>query len=191
MISSAVITHLLEHAAVTIYYYFDFNDSEAARASSFLRSILRQLLPGLREIPSALRELYQKLSEHQQLPNVNELLDTVFRTTPLVGQPIYLVIDALDESMDQDLLFIMKSLERMIRGWEHLSLLFTTRQHFVVSDYLENFTAHKVCISEQKQNQDIKEYISFRLRDDKRMAKWPSETKEEVLQTLTQDAAGM
>ena len=173
----------------TMYYYFDSNDPGTTGASSFLRSIVRQLFEQC-QIPSPLLALEQGSSE-QQLPSLYQLVDTLLILAPLVRQHIYLVIDALDESTDEDLLFIMESLKRMIGEYKCLFLLFTTRQHFVVGDFLESFTPHRVRISEQRENQDIKKYISSRLQNDKRMAKWPSETKEEVLQTLNQDAAGM
>ncbi|KAL8796031.1 MAG: hypothetical protein Q9195_001607 [Heterodermia aff. obscurata] len=186
MSGSAVITALQTFPdEITIYYYFTFNDSEAAEANSFLRSILRQLLEQLHGVPNALSELY----EHQQVPSVNQLLVTLLDSISLVIQPIYLVIDALDESTDQELM--MESLQRMIQGCKNLRLLFTTRHHFEFVYSFKAFTAHKYRISEQKENQDIKKYISFRLQNDKRMAKWPSETKEEVLQTLSRDAAGI
>ena len=168
-----------------MYYYFDSNDTEATSASSFLRSILRQLLKQSK-IPSTLQ-----FGDEQTTPSVNQLLDALLKTTSLVRQHIYIVIDAVDESIDQDLPFIMESLEQMTVDCKSLSLLFTTRHHFVVSDYFESLTPRRVCISEQKENRDIKEYINSRLRVDKRMARWPTELKEEVLQSLDQDAAGM
>lgn len=174
----------------TIYYYFDSDDPEVTGISSFLRSIVRQLFEQC-QISSPLLELELESSEKKQLPSVDQLVDILLILAPMVREHILLVIDALDELTDEDLLFIMDLLERMIGEYKCLHLLFTTRHHFVVGDFVESFTPHRVRISEQRENQDIKKYISSRLQNSKRMAKWPSETKEEVLQTLNQDAAGM
>ena len=182
------------HDSITIYYYFDSNESEATRASSFFKSLLRQLIKQCRNL-SPLLQLELELDGEQRLQSVDRLVDalvdTLLITTPLLRPHVYLVIDALDESMNLDVPFIMESIERIMRKCKWVSLLFTTRHHFEIGDHLESFTLHRMCISEQKENQDIEKYIGFRLQNDKRMAKWPTEVKEEVLQSLNEDAAGM
>ena len=187
ILSSAVILAEI-HDSITIYYYFNFKDSKATGASSFLKSILRQLIEQCK-FSGDLLEHESELRKVQHLQSVDQLVDTFLIIAPLMRQHIYLVIDAVDESMDEDLIF--ESVGRMIVNCQCLSLLFTTRHHFVVSDNSESTMPRRVCISEQKESQDIKIYISSRLQTDKRMAKWPTELKEEVLQTLNQDAAGM
>ena len=182
------------YGTITIYYYFDFKDSETTGASSFFKSILRQLIEQCR-LPNLLLKLEPVLNEEQQLQSDDRLADQLVNTLLIIasslGPHVFFVIDALDESMNPDVPFIMESLERIMRKCGLVSLLFTTRHHFEIGDHFESFPLRRMCISEQMENQDIKKYISFRLQNDKRMAKWPTEVKEEVLQTLNQDAAGM
>ena len=160
------------------------------QASSCVISILRQFFEQC-ETRGQFLGLEEIFGIEGQMPRLDQLLNTLFITAFQVKQHIYLVIDAPDEAMEQDLALIMESFRRMVTECNRLSLFFTTRHHFVAGDYFEHPTLRRVCISEQKENQDIKIYINLRLQNDKRMAKWPPETKEEVLQKLNEDAAGM
>ena len=153
-------------------------------------SILRQLFEQW-EIRDPLLKLEEAIGKEWKIPSIHELLDIFMMTVPQVRQHIYLVIDAPDNVKDLDIAFIMESFRLMVKKCNHLSLFFTTRHHFVAGGYFNFFTPRRVCISEQKENQDIEIHINLRLQNDKGIANWPPETKEEVSQKLNQDAAGM
>lgn len=62
-------------AIAVAYFYFDFKDSTKQKSIDFFKSILRQIISKLSEIPESALELYQKCSSTGRQATLAELKD--------------------------------------------------------------------------------------------------------------------
>ena len=156
-----------------------------------LCSIITQLLQKVQTIPDTLLvELERDLPKSYDLSNfrwriqdfnacLNKIAD--HRTQP--AQRIYIVLDAVDQSPDATNL--IKALIPVAS--RPISLLFTSRHGLIV----DGDGIRSVAFSDETRNTDIQSYVNSRVRNDTKMAKWPSEVKDSVSETIIEHAAGM
>jgi hypothetical protein len=114
--------------------------------------------------------------------------------------PIYLIIDALDESPDssgiptprEQVLQLVKDLVDL--GLPNLHICVTSRPEIDIRRVIEPLTSLRVCLHEQSgQKKDIEEYVRSVVYSDSEpiMRRWRTEDKELVIKTLTERANGM
>jgi len=103
---------------------------------------------------------------------------------------VYLVIDALDECAD--LVEVLSILDGM-QTWviEHLHIILTSRRLPEIEEVLSEFTTEVISICESPINKDILLYIAYCLETDRSLAKWPSDIRLLIQNTLSRGADGM
>ena len=108
----------------------------------------------------------------------------------LVYNKIYLVLDALDESTDQDhtLQFVVNLLGRQPA---RVSVLITSRQKRNIEQALENAATEVVAITAEATDYDIRLHIQKKLGEDQRFQKWPEALRSDIEASLTEGALGM
>jgi hypothetical protein len=116
----------------------------------------------------------------------------------LPGQgPLYIVIDALDESPNTsglmspraEVLGVLQELVDIDRP--HFHFCVTSRPEIDIRDALEHLTKHLSLHDEVGQNQDIVNYVTSVVSTHPNMRKWRKEDKKLVIDTLTERAGGM
>jgi hypothetical protein len=119
----------------------------------------------------------------------------------IAGQvPIYLVVDALDESPEthgvpslrRKVLDLVKELVGLTRP--NLRLCVTSRDEIDIRTVLQPLARHSLSLHEEKgQNEDIVDYITSVVSSDPElnMRGWREEDKKLVITTLSKRAGGM
>ena len=114
--------------------------------------------------------------------------------------PIYLIIDALDESPDTSEVPSPRS--RILQLLEELAdlripnlrICVTSRPEFDIRAFLEPLTSRRVSLHDQSgQRQDISDYVRSVVysKSEQYMRRWKEEDKEWVIETLSERADGM
>ena len=119
----------------------------------------------------------------------------------LPGQrPIYLIIDALDESPNTSGIsspreMVLQLLRELLDlSLRNLHICVTSRPEFDIRNELEPLTSRQVSLHDQSgQQQDIADYVRSVVYSDSQqiMKRWRKEDKELVINTLSERADGM
>lgn len=206
LIASSTIIQDIESTSSTglahmAYFFFDFKDIGKQDVRGFLSSVLVQLCGQSVSFCKILHELY---SEHQDGSNqsgdsaLKQCLEKMLKASRKI--PVYIIIDALDESPDTS--GLQSSREKILAlvqelvgfNLPNLRLCITSRPEVDIRDVLEPLTSTSSRISlhdEDGQRKDIANYISSVIYSDKKIKRWREKDKELVTETLLNRADGM
>jgi hypothetical protein len=115
-------------------------------------------------------------------------------------RPIYLIIDALDESSDTSGIssprdMVLQLLKELVDlSLPNLHICVTSRPEIDIRNVLEPLTSRRVSLHDQSgQNQDIADYVRSVVYSDSQqiMRRWRTEDKEIVIKMLSERADGM
>jgi hypothetical protein len=166
-----------------------------------LSSILHQLCEQSLNCLDILSCLYSTHQDGSEQPSDNALRQCLKDMLTITGQvPIYLVVDALDESPDihgvpssrRKVLDIVKELVELKRP--NLRLCVTSRDEIDIRTVLQTLARISLSLhNQQGQNEDIADYVTSVVSSDPElnMRGWREEDKELVITTLSQRAGGM
>lgn len=184
------------------YFFFDFRDKAKKQdIHNFLTSILIQLsahlsLNSCREI---IFHIYSTHGKGLQQPSIDDLTVCLHDMLSVAAQqPIYLIIDALDECPNisgrptprAELLEFVKELV----GWHipNLHICITSRPEIDIKFVLEPLAYNAVSLHDESgQKKDISDYVNTVVNSDNMMRSWRSEDKKLVVNVLTEKADGM
>ncbi len=181
------------------YFYFDFRDVNKQNRRDLLPSLVTQLSNKSHRHCDILNSLYLKHESGAQKPSEDELIQCLKDMVTLPNQPpVYIIIDALDESPDtsglpsprEQVLDLVKELVEL--SSPNLHLCVTSRPEIDIRKALESLTSRCVSLHEQSgQRQDIIDYITSVVYSDPKMRRWRDEDKKLVIETLSAGANGM
>ncbi|PGG95177.1 hypothetical protein AJ80_10005, partial [Polytolypa hystricis UAMH7299] len=192
VLSSTVLKDVFQryqHTSRIAFFYFSFNDKGKQSTHMLLASLIKQLSTQCPTTPKALIDLYSCHNDGQQLPTTDELMETL---RIIIGDThqTYIILDALDECEEwEDLL---ENIEEIFR-WNiaNLHLLVTSRREKMIEDVFEDFVKTQVCLQNKLVDGDIRLHIHQQLLIDRKLRRWPSETKKEIEEALANGANGM
>ena len=142
--------------------------------------------------------LYLKHKSGAQKPSEDELIQCLKDMLALPNQPVYIIVDALDESPDtsgmpsprEQVLDLVKELVEL--SSPNLHLCVTSRQEMDIRRTLEPLTSLRVSLHEQSgQRQDIVDFVTSIVHSDPKMRRWRDEDKMLVIEVLSAKADGM
>ena len=183
------------------YFYFDFRDVNKQGPRDLLLSLLTQLSASSNLRCDILSDLYIAHDEGETQPSDTILSESLKKMLALPDQgPIYLVIDALDESSNtsgipsprERVLELVKELVEL--GLPHLRICVTSRPEIDIRDILAPLTSLRVSLHDQTgQKKDIVEYVKSVVYSNSEpiMRRWRAEDKELVVEVLSERADGM
>jgi hypothetical protein len=183
------------------YFYFDFRDANKQGPRDLLLSLLTQLSASSNPRYDTLLNLYFAHDEGKKQPSDTILAESLKEMLALPDQsPIYLIIDALDESPDtsgipsprERVLELVKELVDL--GHPHLRICVTSRPEIDIRDVLAPLTSLLVSLHDQSgQRKDIVEYVKSVVYSNSEpiMKRWRAEDKELVVEVLSERADGM
>ena len=181
------------------YFYFDFRDINKQNRRDLLPSLVTQLSDQSHRHCDILKGLYIKHGSGAQKPSDDELIGCLKDMLTLPNQqPVYLIIDALDECLDtsglpsprEQVLDFLKALVEL--SSLNLHLCVTSRPEIDIRRALEPLTSLQVSLHEQSgQKQDIIDYVTSVVQSDLKMRRWRDEDKNLVIETLSERADGM
>ena len=198
VLCSTIITDILcqceaSSQSSVAYFFFDFNSSEKQMSSQMVRSIMTQLPGRSINALAQVESLFASCSEGQRQPD-NEGLMEILQANMQEYSHTFVILDALDECSDlEELLTLISEIE----SWKlpTLHLLFTSRRLTTIEETLRGLTKSTNMIEIQSKlvDMDISNYVSERLRVDKRLQRWNKrpDIKEEIRSTLATKADGM
>ncbi|KAF2124635.1 hypothetical protein P153DRAFT_325872, partial [Dothidotthia symphoricarpi CBS 119687] len=198
ILSSTIIEHLLQHChddsnTVTVYFYFDFNDTQKQDPELMLRSLLCQLQQRPFIVPEGVDALFSSCENGQRQPSLHALLD-VTRQAMQQFTHVYVVLDALDECTQRSELMDMLA---TVAKWRlnNVHLLMTSRKERDIESSLESYVREEdtVCLQGDLVDNDIQRYVQQRLSDDKKLAKWNKDAaiRQEIEAAMMHGARGM
>ena len=186
-------------SAFLAYFYFDFKDTEKQDSRALLSSLLVQLSNQSDQFCDILHSLYSENKDGSQQPTTASLLRCLKGMLAITGsQPVYLVMDALDEcpndsgipSSREKMLMTVKELVELRRL--NLRLCVTSRPEYDIRTTLEPLATQQVSLHDEGgQKQDINNYVTSVVHSDGKMKKWRDAEKDMVVESLTAKADGM
>ena len=164
------------------YCYFGHNQDES---SHFLRWIIGQLCRQSIKVPKELQNIYKS----GKIPSLSCLL-SVLHNAMEGFQRIYLVLDAVDESMPRaDLLRVIRDLSTDAR-FSALSLLVTSRQYIDIEQVLEAYSI-PITMSNPFVEEDIRTLVLSAVKSDAKYQQWPEHLRCEMQDSIPNRANGM
>jgi NACHT domain-containing protein len=183
------------------YFYFDFRDANKQGLRDLLTSLLTQLSASSDPCCDILSDLYSTHDEGKNQPSDSMLAQCLKKMVTLSDQrPIYLIIDALDESSNtsgissprETVLQLLKELVDL--SLVNLHICVTSRPEIDIRNVLDPLTSRRVSLHDESgQKQDIADYVRSVVYSDSQqiMKRWRKEDKELVIETLSERADGM
>ena len=183
------------------FFYFDFRDANKQCLHDLLSSFLTQLSARSSLRCDILSELYSDHDRGKMQPSDNVLTKCLKDMLTIPSQhPIYLFVDALDESpitsgipsARERVLQLLKELVDL--GLPNLHICATSRPEVDVRNAIEPLTSFRVPLHDETgQKEDIAEYVRSIVysESDSNMKRWKAEDKELVVKTLAERADGM
>ena len=143
------------------WLYCDFLAHKEQSATAMLGAILRQLV-SVREIPEDIRKRFRKRLPDRglRLSDMVGMLKTAISLLP----PVYICIDALDESTPDSRQELLGSLRDIVQGSPSTRVLFTGRPH--VADEVKKYFAEAIIVPVSPTENDIRVYLGVRLDRD-------------------------
>ncbi|KAL9038976.1 MAG: hypothetical protein Q9214_005064 [Letrouitia sp. 1 TL-2023] len=191
---STIVHHLIDYCeskqdSKVGYFFFDFNDIEKQKSENLVRSLISQFLFKSPNVPEILSTLFSQSQSGSQQPSLGNLISALRKFLNWRSN-IFLVFDALDECSDREQLL---DLIETIIDWklENVHILATSRKETDISEMLESLHTSPIPIQNNYVNADIQKYVSQKLKNDKKLKKWPEMVQSEIQETLMKGARGI
>ena len=187
------------------YFYFDFRDVAKQNSRALLSSLVVQLSNQSEKFYGVLNGLYLEHQNGLEKPTNDSLLRCLMGMVTIAGsEPIYLVMDALDECPNQgpnnvgvgspreEVLKRVKELVELPK----LRLCVTSRSESDICAVLEPLKPHQLSLHDETgQTQDIRDYVTHIVRSNPcsnpQMKLWPDKIQDLVIEILSKKADGM
>jgi hypothetical protein len=194
------IEHLPNAKSVFLaYFYFDFKDERKKDSRALLSSLLDQLSNQSDQFRDFLRRLYSEHQDGSKQPHNDALLRCLKDMLSMARSvPVYLVMDALDESPNDSgdrssrsprgkVLRIVEELDKL--RLRNLRLCITSRPELDIRTCLNRLKPQEISLDDESgQNRDINAYVTSVVQSVK---SWQDRDKKMVISELTENADGM
>ena len=181
-------------------FYFDFRDEEKKQDfRNFVISLLIQLSAYSSQCCQLIYRLYSTHGKGTQQPSNDAWKNCLQEMLSLAAhQPIYLIVDALDECPDssgmptprEDVLNLLEDLIRL--GLPNLHICVTSRLEIDIKNILDPLASGVVSLHDESgQMKDISDYVKEVVSSDRKMGRWRSDEKELVIEEVSEKADGM
>ena len=181
------------------FFYCDFRDENKQNCRNVVLSIISQLCDQSNLCCDTLLRIYLAHDKGKRRPSDETLTNGLTEMLSLLIQdPVYLIIDALDECPDnsgmptprEEVLDLVENLVNL--RLSNLHICVTSRPEIDIQYILEPLTSVRVSLHNQSgQKKDLTNYVSSVVDSDKKMRRWREEDRELVIKTLSERAEGM
>ena len=161
------------------WLYCDYLAHQEQSATAMLGAILKQLA-SVGEMPENIRQTFRKRFSDRglRLPDIVGMLKT---TIPLLP-PVYMCIDALDESTPKSRQEVLESLRDIVRESPGTRVLFTGRSH--VEDEVKKYFTKAVTVPVSPTEGDIKVYLGVKLDRDTESHAMDDDLRKNIMRTI-------
>ncbi|KAJ7503922.1 hypothetical protein B0H11DRAFT_2222008 [Mycena galericulata] len=102
MLSSAIIKMLRDNGETITYFYFDTTDDRKQKLGDLLRTLISRLSERAPHAATTLETFWKSHSSGADSPSNRKLLEILQKILEGFTMPVYIVLDALDESSETD-----------------------------------------------------------------------------------------
>ena len=194
-----VMTQREAESAFVAYFYCDFRDEDKQNCRNLVLSIISQLCAQSNLCCDLLSRIYLAHDEGARAPSDETLTKCLTEMVSLpVPDPIYIVLDALDECPNnsglptarEEVLDLVHDLVSL--GLPKLHICVTSRPEIDIQTILEPLTSLCVSLHNQTgQKEDIVDYVTSVVYSDRKIGRWREEDRKLVIETLAERADGM
>ena len=171
-----------KHACIYYYCYHAHNQDET---KPLLQWILCQLCRRAEYIPKLLRRWFN----NGEKPDIVDMLKAVEAVLERY-EVVYLMIDALDESKEQEnLLRVLQDIATEPE-FEKLHVIVSSREIIDIERILVRFST-PISMNNEFVREDIKTLVHSMLQSRTQFQRWPNQLLEEVEDALSEGASGM
>jgi hypothetical protein len=201
--SSAIIKHVMSlrdagHASLA-YFFFDFRDKEKQNVRNFLTSLLIQLSAHLTPCRNIISRIYWAHGNGTQQPSIGALTNCLREMLFVAAQqPIYIVIDAIDEcpniaGLPTPRAVLLGLLEELLElRVPNLHICISSGLDIDIKTVLEPLAYSTISLHDESgQKKDISDYVCKMVYSDRRMRRWRDRDKKLVVQVLSENVDGM
>jgi len=182
-ISSLVIDSLCDQAGekdlAVAWVYCDFLAHQEQLATAMLGAIIRQLV-SVGEMPENIRQTFRKRFSDRglRLPDIVRMI----KETILLLPPVYICIDALDESTPKCRQELLGSLQDIVRESPSTRVLFTGRSH--VEEEVKKYFAKVITVPVSPTGGDIRLYLGARLDRDTEPYAMDDDLRKDIMRII-------
>ena len=175
--------HPSQENVVVAYFYFHYQDHPKQTAIQVLRTLLKQVVSTLDNVPSGLRELYENCTSRSINPDLPAIVEQFLACCRDFGR-VCVMLDGLDECDDSQQPHLV-SIIRELLTQPSLRVMLTCRLYLPV---VESLSRTGLCINIVAEDADIRTYLSSRLETVEFLSQ---ELKRQVVDVIAQGAEGM
>ena len=200
--SSAIIQHIMKlrdtGRATLAYFYFDFRHEENKNLRNAVTSLLIQLSTYSKPCCDIIYRLYSEHGKGTQQPSNGILVDCLKEMLAVAAQqPMFIVMDALDECPDDGSPTPREEVLRLIQDLvrpqlPNLHVCVTSRPEIDIQAMLKPLAVNAISLhDEARQKIVIANYVNSVVSSDERMRKWGDDDKKLIVEELSERADGM
>jgi hypothetical protein len=172
------------------YYYFSFSTLDEQPPELMVKSLISQISEKCVKIPGSLESVLSSDPTGQRHPPLHKLLEILHAILKELPAS-YIILDALDECTDREgLLDIIIKMRR----WEleNLHMLVLSRDELDIRHSIEHIASEAdiLCLQGKLVNEDIRQYVRYRLIHDKKLKRWHQRDIQEEIETHVMEKAG-
>jgi hypothetical protein len=166
-------------------YYYCYFGHKQDETPHLLRWVINQLCRQMNAIPDEVRQLFHD-GGSSPVRELKAALGALLRSY----HRVYLVIDALDESLEREriLNLLVSVLDDHV--FQKLQLLMMSRKEVHIERALLGVSVD-ISLSNLHVDEDIRVYVQNTLRDNHKFSRWPVELRREIEIALVKRAKGM
>jgi len=185
--SSLVIDKLCDEAregdTSVMYFYFDFAARNEQSPVNMLGSLLRQFVSGLKKIPEAIVQDFQKQKNGiggrgLQVLGIMKMFQAIAAT-----KRMFICVDALDECVPEHRMVILESLRQILQGSSNTRLFMTGRPQ-VRSEVEKRLEGRAIFRSIQPTEDGVIRYLHDKLRKDTTPEIMSSTLEAEIMKSI-------
>ena len=170
--------------------YCDFNEHKSQSATGVLAALLKQLVAGTEPVPKEIQESFERAKgkvdgRALRLPEIH----TIFIKSVTSLRRGFICIDALDEFLAKHRLELWESLQYIVRECPNIRLFITGRPH-IREEVEKCFPEFPDLSSIKPTEEDIRGYVTMRLRKDPEPDAMNPELEADILRIIPDKISG-
>lgn len=178
------------------FWYFNANDKATMSLVDCVRALITQLLRRFTpKLPVCILELWETKGKLDETPKLPDLVATLQKLIVEEKSTYYFVLDALDETKEEDQEDLIQMLQRLLTtAHDDVHILVTSRP-YVKDMFQERFQNDAfffdIAIERIHVDMDIEAHIEEQLRSDPKLSHWNPEVRQLISSSLLAKAEGM
>ena len=170
--------------------YCDFHEHKEQSATNALAALLKQVVAGVEPIPEEIKEAFDRAKRKVdgrtlRLPEIHKML---IKSVSSLRRG-FICIDALDEFPTKHRPEFWGSLQHIVQECPKIRLFITGRPH-IREEVKKYFPRYPDLSSVKPTEEDIREYITMRLRKDSESDAMDSELEADILRIIPNKISG-